>query len=142
MVTVRQLVELLRNLVYPLELWSSLHVEYLRWVCTPYRQPLASKPRNKMFNELYSSARVTIEHVNGILKSRFSSLRGLRIQVNQYLKILCILHNILMKLKDDSEDEHVAEDIDNGNIDRADIQNGNELRNVVQNTLLHLYGYE
>ena len=43
------------------------------WLCTPYRQPAASFPQNKLFNELFSSARVTIEHLNGVLKGWWSS---------------------------------------------------------------------
>lgn len=37
----------------------------------PYRHPYAGEPQNKIFNELLSSARVKIEHANGVLKGRF-----------------------------------------------------------------------
>ena len=43
------------------------------FICTPYRHPLAAVPRNQLFNVLYSSGRVIIEHVNGRIKSRFGS---------------------------------------------------------------------
>jgi len=53
------------------------------YICTPYRKPAALLPENEVFNVLFSTARVKIEHVNGILKARFTSLKGLRIQVKQ-----------------------------------------------------------
>jgi hypothetical protein len=49
---------------------------------TPYKRPLADIPRNAEFNDRFSSARVTIEHVYGQLKSRWASLTGIRTQVN------------------------------------------------------------
>jgi hypothetical protein len=71
---------------HPEEYFSNTCLEYLladagfaseSWMCTPYRQPSASIPHNKLFNKLFSSGRVVIEHVNGILKGRFGSLRGI-----------------------------------------------------------------
>ena len=53
------------------------------FVVTPYRQPFAEIAENKVFNEYFSSARVKIEHVNGILKGRWSSLRGIRTQIKE-----------------------------------------------------------
>ena len=38
------------------------------WLCTPYGQSAASFPQNRIFNELFSSVRVIIEHLNGVLK--------------------------------------------------------------------------
>jgi hypothetical protein len=91
------------------------------FICTPYRQPAASIPHNKVFNELFSSGRIVIEHVNGILKGRFSSLKGIRIQVktatdfqriNEWITVCLILHNILLRFNDswEEEDEEDAED--------------------------------
>ena len=82
----------------------------LWYFCTPFRQPSASLPHNKVFNELFSSCRCIIEHVNGILKNRFSSLKGIRIQVkkkedfkklNDHIIITIILHNMLTMWNDD-----------------------------------------
>ncbi len=53
------------------------------YVCTPYRQPMASNPIPELFNKLFSSARTLIEHTNGILKARWSSLRGIRTQIKK-----------------------------------------------------------
>ena len=72
------------------------------FICTPFRQPAANIPHNKLFNELFSSARCKIEHVNGMLKGRFQSLKGLRTQikekedlekVNKWILVCLILHN-------------------------------------------------
>ena len=46
------------------------------WLICPFRQPAASIPHNAIFNTLFSQARCFIEHVNGMLKSRFPSLKG------------------------------------------------------------------
>ena len=89
------------------------------YLCTPYRQPAASVPHNKVFNELFSSGRIVIEHVNGILKARFSSLRGIRIQVktaddfrriNEWICVCLILHNLLLRFNDSWMDEIVDDD--------------------------------
>jgi hypothetical protein len=91
------------------------------YLCTPFRQPAASVPHNKVFNELFSSARCKIEHVNGILKARWSSLRGIRIQVktiddfrkiNEHVEMCILLHNMLMTWKDEWEEYYEPEDQD------------------------------
>ncbi len=120
------------------------------FVCTPYRQPAASIPHNKVFNELFSSARVVIEHVNGILKGRFSSLRGVRVQINslkdikrfnEWILVCLILHNILIRFNDDW-DEEVDEDEGDELQPPTNVTEGaaaNELRLNVQQTLLTWY---
>lgn len=86
-------------------------------VITPYKQPLASLPANRLFNELFSSARCKIEHTNGIWKNRWASLKGIRTQirekkdfasVNEHVLVTIILHNILISFNDEWD---VAEDI-------------------------------
>ena len=47
------------------------------------RQPTASIPHNKFFNDLFSGARIIIEDVNRILKTRWASLKRIRIQVKE-----------------------------------------------------------
>jgi DDE superfamily endonuclease len=76
-------------------------------IITPFKQPLASMEPYSTFNYLHSSARVHIEHCIGRLKSRFQSLRGLRIQILdhndhkracQWIVACCIIHNMLIDI--------------------------------------------
>ena len=118
------------------------------YICTPYRKPAALIPENQIFNVLFSTARVFIEHVNGILKGRFHSLKGLRIQVkklddfvrvNEWIVVCIILHNILLSFKDDWDDY----DLEDNNNDTTgviiDTNGGENLREVVQLKLLNWY---
>jgi hypothetical protein len=97
------------------------------YICTPHRKPTALLPENEVFNDLFSTARVKIEHVNRILKARFTSLKGLRIQVkqlddlvrvNDWIVVCIILYSILLSFKDvlsedDIEEEVVDEEMEN-----------------------------
>jgi hypothetical protein len=115
-------------------------------ICSPYRQPAANLPENKLFNKLFSSARVVIERVNGILKGRFSSLRGLRTQIKNVddldkfcVHIVCciVLYNMTLKLNDDWLDEFV-DDYQHPPIPFLIAQPaGNNLRERVQNFILN-----
>ena len=60
----------------------------LGWILIPYGGVDLDSHENSEFNAWISSLRVVIEHVNGILKSRWSSLNGIRIQikVKEHLK--------------------------------------------------------
>ena len=96
------------------------------FVVTPYRQPFAEIAENKVFNEYFSSARVKIEHVNGILKGRWSSLRGIRTQikevkdfqiVNDHILVCLILHNLMIDFNDECDDAWIEEEDDMGNDD-------------------------
>ncbi len=89
---------------------------------TPYKAPEANHAENKTFNELFSSARVIIVHTIGILKNRWSSLRGIRTQVkskddfkfvNQWIVACLVLHNWTIRLQDlweieDQNDETIT----------------------------------
>ena len=89
-----------------------------------------------------------IEHVNGLLKARWASLRGIRIQVKRVkdLKAVCdhitvclILHNLMIDFDDEWEDdidiEEAQEDAD-GDGDDVEEMTGQELRANVRNYLL------
>ncbi len=94
---------------------------------TPYKNPAATIPENARFNYQFSQARVKIEHVMGLLKSRWSNLRGIRIQINKqndlvrinrWIKCTFILHNITTNTGDvwnniDAVDDG-SEDVGNG----------------------------
>jgi len=93
------------------------------YICTSYRKPAALLPENEVFNVLFSTARVKIEHVNGILKARFTSLKGLRIlvrqledfvRVNEWIVICIILYNILLNFKDEWPDDDVDQQEEEG----------------------------
>ena len=123
----------------------------LRFICTPFRQPAASLEENELFNHLFSSARVTIEHVNGILKGRFGSLKGLRIEIkevedfkrlNEWVLVCLILHNILTIYNDDFDCEEEQEaDIVHDIVpeENNDPIHGENLRDRVQEYLLRWY---
>jgi hypothetical protein len=115
------------------------------FVLTPYRLPTAALPHNKLFNETQSSARVTIEHTNGVVKGRWQSLKGIRTQLKnkRELKMVCdhivvclILHNLLIDFRDEWENDNEMEEVDDVDEEeirrRTDTANGNELRTRVQ----------
>lgn len=83
----------------------------MRHVVTPYdRAQGQTLPRHKeRWNYYHSKCRMAIEHTFGLLKTRFSSLQSLSVQVNTsidetraHIWIHCcvILHNVLMDITD------------------------------------------
>ena len=93
---------------------------------TPYRRSKITKDQEK-FNFLLSSQRVRIEHVNGVLKSRFRSLQHLRIKVNrarghrfacEWVTTCLILQNMLAEKDPWTVDTEIAE---------AETENENEM---------------
>ena len=90
---------------------------------TPYRKPASDVPENDNF--YFSSARTKIEHVNGMLKNRFSSLGDIRNQMknqasfvsaNEQFLVCLILHNFLLRINDvwansENDDEDNDDDI-------------------------------
>lgn len=106
---------------------------------TPYKQPWATVPHHQIFNELFSSKRVTIEHVNGQLKNRWASLKGFPTQVkkkedfkriNGQIASCCVLHNLLKQFNADEEAIPDCAFTD---------ESAKNLRTVVENYLLDLY---
>ena len=98
---------------------------------------------------MFSSARCIIEQVNGILKNRFSSLKGIRTQVkkkedfkkvNDHIIITIILHNMLNTWKDEWDDKDPPEDDDSIAVaavaSLSVSQSADQLRIRVQNYLL------
>ena len=97
------------------------------FVVTPYRQPFAEI--------CFSSARVKIEHVNGILKGRWSSLRGIRTQikevkdfqiVNDHILVCSILHNLMIDFNDECDDAWIEEEDEENDVGNDD--NGEEAK--------------
>lgn len=119
------------------------------FLCTPYRSPAALVPCNTVHNHLFSAGRVIIEHVNAELKGRFSSLRGVRIQVkkvedfervNEWILVCIILHNLLLSFDDKWKiDNVVIEDNANDPVAFNDNITAGDLRVRVQNHLLEWF---
>jgi hypothetical protein len=87
-------------------------------VVVPYRSPVGEELE---FNRKISPARIIIEHVMGLLKGRWSSLRGLRVKIhkpedveraNRWIVAILVLHNIVMKFKDNWEEEIEEDETD------------------------------
>ena len=112
---------------------------------------------HQQFNELFSSKRVTIEHVNGQLKNRWASLQGIPTEirnagdfkrVNDHITSCCILHNLLKRLNDEwpfeeDDDENNNEDDDENEIQLPEDLNADDrakhFRTTIENFLLEWY---
>jgi hypothetical protein len=80
------------------------------YVITPFKGAAAELKHNAMFNQAQRSGRCRIEHVNGQMKARFSSLRAMPIDIKKkkdvqfahlWVQGCIILHNVLVFMKDD-----------------------------------------
>jgi hypothetical protein len=121
-----------------------------QWCCVPYRLPAANEPYNQCFNILFSSARVLIEHVNGMLKGRFSSLKLLSTQIkerkdfeacNDWILVCLILHNLMIDFNEDEweYEEETQEAINEYEANLITLQNnatGKKLREKIQENLV------
>lgn len=104
-------------------------------IIVPFKKPAANLRENRRFNFALSNMRVRVEHAIGILKSRFMSLRGLRmnlyrrshiVRAVEWVKACIILHNIVMKQNDDWDYEESFQEEDD-----VEAQNDNEVREHV-----------
>lgn len=105
----------------------------LEWfLCSPHRNPAAQLEHNMLFNYLFSQARCKIEHVNGVLKSRFMSLKCLPTQIKgrsdlifvcRWVTCCIILYNLLIMFDDEWDDEDTDDEDDD-----HDPVNENQLR--------------
>ena len=94
-----------------------------------------------------------IEHVNGIVKARWMSLKGIRIQVKEkrdfkrvcnHVEVCLILHNLMIDFNDEWDEDIEVEEEDAGNVDHLieeeeEEMSDQELRRRVQNYLLAWY---
>jgi len=110
----------------------------------PYRNP---QDDDKLeFNRKLSSARIMVEHVMGILKGRWGSLRGLRLKikekedtekVNKWIVCCIILHNIVTGFNDNWSDEVIEGDEEYTEEEELN-ENGNEFRERIRESLFEL----
>jgi hypothetical protein len=114
---------------------------------TPYRNPIAELKENAIFNLCFSRARVIVEHTIGILKSRWSSLRGIRTQfrtakdleyINSQIVAIFVLHNIAISKNDDWRFDWGIDDLipPGETIDLNHVQNGDDLREEIKQYVL------
>lgn len=80
----------------------------------PYKGRKATSSENILFNERFSRARVVVEHVMGMLKCIFSSLKGIRNPlrcaedlkfINEWIVSIMIIHNITLFTNDEWDEE-------------------------------------
>lgn len=94
---------------------------------TPYKRPLSQQAQGgyKRYNEMHTSARVTVEHSFGILKARFPSLDRIPLKFPtpnhhghfvKWILVSLILHNFLQAAED--SDDYWLEDINGGEQDQ------------------------
>lgn len=111
----------------------------------PYTSTNAQLPDNIKFNEHISKMRVVIEHVNGILKNRWSSLKGIRTQLKNkeelviicdHIKACCVLHNVLLSFLDDwAVEEELSED--DSTTHNASSPSGTLLRETIKQLIIN-----
>lgn len=87
----------------------------------PYKRPLADIREYARFNYYLSNLRVDIEHAFGVLKSRWPSLKGLRIRIQddasyvyavKWIQACVVLHNMMISLRDSWEVQYDREEQD------------------------------
>lgn len=103
-------------------LFADLGFKREPYLITPFKGAAAELKHNSLFNKAQRSGRCRIEHVNGQLKARFSSLRAMPIDIKSkkdvqfahlWVRGCIILHNVLVFLKDEFDFPPVppAEDV-------------------------------
>ena len=117
-----------------------------------YKGKRSETEDNSDFNLVVAHLRVVNEHCIGILKSRFSSLKGLRTQIrstnedtaaiSDWMTACIVLHNLLCELNDpwDPEDEEELsgydEDVNNAVRRTLETGDGQSRREAVKETCL------
>jgi len=120
----------------------------LTTVITPFRKRQGSvHVRYRTFNKQLSSLRVLVEHTIGLLKGRFQSLQGLRINVSKtgghekvcrWIQACAVLHNILGQIDpwnqegdEVYQEQEYEEDLDQENLQFNAQGSGEQLRNTL-----------
>lgn len=118
------------------------------WLITPYKGRAANDVENVLFNTMFSKFRIRVEHVMGLLKNRWTSLRGLRCSLSsvdmlqpaiEWIVSVMILHNVMINCNDDWEgDENgiVLEEINDDRNDLNIVVNGIDRREELKRIVL------
>lgn len=117
------------------------------YVITPFKGAAGELKHNALFNKAQRSGRCRIEHVNGQLKARFSSLRLMPIDINgkedvqhahYWVRACIILHNVLVYLKDDYDFPAVPPEPEGEEFTLDDVRNvsGKEMQALVRDRWL------
>ncbi|KAF9503289.1 hypothetical protein BS47DRAFT_1310038, partial [Hydnum rufescens UP504] len=95
-------------------IWADSAYGLAPWCIVPYKRPFSLVESNEKFNYYLSKIRIKSEHVMGMLKGRFSSLRGLCQQITEprdhllalkWIESCLILHNLILDIEQGSEDD-------------------------------------
>jgi hypothetical protein len=87
----------------------------------PYKGQEGKLKHNAEFNKAQRKGRVKVEHANGVIKARFGSLNNIPIDIrcaadhdrcSEWITACVILHNLLVKLRDDWDFDAVHADED------------------------------
>lgn len=83
-----------------------------------HKAPANNNPQVRAFDKAVSRLCVRSEHCNGLLKSRWQSLRGLRISINRrrdhvaamrWISACIVLHNICVEVGDEEWEQELEE---------------------------------
>jgi hypothetical protein len=94
-------------------IWADSAYALDAWCVTPYNKPLSTHPENKKFNYHLSWVRVKSEHAMGYIKGWFSSLCGLRQQIDDavdhecaiaWIKACIVIHTLIFQIEHGQED--------------------------------------
>ena len=133
---------------------------------SPYKGKEAKQEHNALFNFAQRKGRVKVEHANGVIKARFSSLRRMPIQIRfgtataitaaaaaasltpqtrsaddmprcaSWITTCIILHNLLLILRDEFEFADVEEEDDDGIVDNQPTPQGKVFNDAVRDRWL------
>ena len=105
------------------QIFLKLHEEFIfvdlgfkreTFAVPPYKGAEGKLAHNAQFNIAQRKGRVKVEHVNGVIKSRFASLKRMPIEIRKeadhakcsdWITACVILHNLLIQLRDEHEYE-------------------------------------
>lgn len=110
----------------------------------PYKGQEAKLEYNALFNKAQRRGRVKVEHCNGVIKARFSSLTAIPIDIRSdadharvasWITACVVLHNVLLHLRDEFEHEDVIVAEDEGP-DTQESPGGKNFQNAVRDRWL------